>query len=166
MFTSSVSLIDIVTFVIAVVLPLINGFITSRELSPALRGVILAGLSLVAGVLNGWLTALTNGEAFDIGRSILTFGAVFVVAVASYFGILSRPLATPAQVVIPAELVNTEAYTKGQLLTMAEEVLGEAPSSKLSKQDIADKIDYASVPVVVEQPTKSLAEIVSAHGVK
>jgi len=89
---SSVSLADILMMVLGVVLPLINGFVTKQSLAPATKGTILAGLALVAAVLTEYLDALLAEQPFDIGQSLLRWGSVFVVAVASYFGILSRPL--------------------------------------------------------------------------
>ena len=89
---SSVSLADIVMLIVAVILPLVNGFITKQSLAPAVKGSILAGLALVAAVLTEYLDALLAEQPFDIGQSVLRWGSVFVVAIASYFGILSRPL--------------------------------------------------------------------------
>lgn len=92
MIVSSLTWIDYLTAFVAVILPLVNGFLTSRNWSPAAKGISLALLALVFGVSNELLTAATAGEVFDIGQSILKWGLIFITSVVSYFGILSRPI--------------------------------------------------------------------------
>lgn len=92
MITSSVSAVDILTFVVAILLPLLNGFLTSRQWAPATKGIALAALAFVFGILSELLDALVAEVPYDIGMAALRFGGIFIVAVVSYFGVLSRPL--------------------------------------------------------------------------
>lgn len=170
MITSSVSLVDILTLVVAVLLPLLNGLITKQSLAPALKGTVLAGLALATSVLSEFIVALTAGEPFDIGQSLLRWGAVFVVAVASYFGILSRPLTRQEPAILePVVLPDYEQYTLAELRPMAEE-RGISLRASAKKADFVNELEAWDVNdaslEIVGKPIRSIAEIVSAHGVK
>lgn len=151
MFTSSISLVDILTFVVAIVLPLVNGFLTKQSWSSAAKGLALAILSGIVGILSELINSLNAAEAYDIGVAALKWGAVFVIAVASYFGILSRPLSsTPTVELTPVESepsVDLSKLTKAELLAKIK-----------AEEEVLPAI------VTVEQP-KSIASIVADRGI-
>ena len=100
---TSVSPIDIVTFVVAFILPLVNAFLTKPPWSPALKGLWLAGLSVATAVANEIVTDLASHLSFNPGRALFAFGAVFVVAVASHHGILNQPRANKKSIIETVE---------------------------------------------------------------
>lgn len=79
-------LLGILTFAVAVLLPVIVGLITTRVTSPGLKAVLLAVASLITSIATSWISAIQNGAPFDLYQALLTFGGVFLVAVASHFG--------------------------------------------------------------------------------
>ncbi|MEV8214999.1 hypothetical protein [Leifsonia sp. NPDC077715] len=48
--------------------------------------MLLAAAALVTSVVTSWISALHHHEAFELYQALLTFGGVFLVAVASHFG--------------------------------------------------------------------------------
>lgn len=93
---SSLSWVDLLIIIVTFVLPLINGFLTKQTWAPLTKGISLAVLSAVFGFLNELLNASIAGAAFDIGQAALTWSAILVGSIASYFGILSRPITSAA----------------------------------------------------------------------
>ncbi len=80
----------VVQLVIAFILPVLVGLVTTRVTSGALKAWMLAGLSLVTALLVELARALTAGETYDLGVALLTALPAFVVSVASHYG-LWRP---------------------------------------------------------------------------
>lgn len=73
------------TFAVATVLPALVALVTSKFASSALKGVLLAALSAVAGVLT---TVQANGGQFDWKVALTGFVMTFVTAVAVHYGFL------------------------------------------------------------------------------
>jgi hypothetical protein len=84
---------QLLTLVVAILLPLLVGLVTKLETSSARRTVWLAALSAVFGLLSELLTALQANEAFDLDSALLNWLGIFVISVASYFGAW-KPLGT------------------------------------------------------------------------
>lgn len=160
MITSSVGPIDLVTFFVAIVLPLVNGFLTKQTWSPALRGTLLAALALIAGLSNELLASMNAGEAFDIGLALIKFGGVFVVAVASYFGILSRAIHTPAEVAS----IDLTQLSHLELSTMAEQA-GVRVDPALTVGELSDLMSSGPQLEIITNPP-SIASIVASKGVR
>lgn len=80
----------VVQLLIAFILPVLVGLVTTRVTSPAIKAWLLAGLSLVTALLVELARALTAGETYDLGVALLTALPAFVVSVASHYG-LWRP---------------------------------------------------------------------------
>ena len=80
----------VVQLLIAFILPVLVGLVTTRVTSGALKAWLLAGLSLVTALLVELARALTAGETYDLGVALLTALPAFVVSVASHYG-LWRP---------------------------------------------------------------------------
>lgn len=85
------TLVLLLTFVVSVLLPLLVGIVTTKVTSPARKAVVLVILSFVASVLSEVLNAVVSGTAYDLVTGLFKFGAIAVIAIASYFGVWSRP---------------------------------------------------------------------------
>jgi hypothetical protein len=72
---------------VAIVLPILVGLVTTKTTSPAARAILLAGLALVTGLLSQLLAALEAGATFDLFTALVQGIATFLVAVALYFGL-------------------------------------------------------------------------------
>ena len=72
---------------IAFILPVLVGLVTTRVTSGALKAWLLAGLSLVTALLVELARALTAGTTYDLGVALLTALPAFVVSVASHYGL-------------------------------------------------------------------------------
>ncbi|MDZ4044697.1 MAG: hypothetical protein U1E32_02830 [Rhodoglobus sp.] len=85
------TVILLLTFVVSVLLPLLVGIVTTRVTSPARNAVVLVVLSFITSVLSEILTALVNQTPYDLVAGIFKFAGIAVIAIASYFGVWSRP---------------------------------------------------------------------------
>lgn len=77
----------VVQLLIAFILPVLVGLVTTRVTSGALKAWLLAGLSLVTALLVELARALTAGETYDLGIALLTALPAFVVSVSSHYGL-------------------------------------------------------------------------------
>ena len=62
---------QIVNLVVAVVLPLLVALVTTRTTNSAIKGLLLAALSVATGVLTELGNALATGASYDIGVGLL-----------------------------------------------------------------------------------------------
>lgn len=85
------TIILLLTFVVSILLPLLVGIVTTRVTSPATKAVVLVLLAFATSVLSEILTALVSGEPYDLVGGLFKFGGVAVIAIATYFGVWSRP---------------------------------------------------------------------------
>lgn len=72
---------------VATVLPLLVGLVTSTVTHPGKRAVILAVLSALTGLLSELGAALTEGTTYNLGTGLLTALAAFLTAVGMHFGL-------------------------------------------------------------------------------
>jgi uncharacterized membrane protein (UPF0136 family) len=72
---------------VAIVLPILVGLVTTKETSPARKAIFLALLALVAGVLSQLLAAIQAGLPYDLFAGLVQGVATFLIAVAVYFGL-------------------------------------------------------------------------------
>lgn len=86
-------LLSVLTFLISIVLPLLVGVVTTKVTGAGYRAVLLAGLALVTSVIAEWIAAVNADKPFDLYQALLTWGGVFVIAVATHFG-LWKPTGT------------------------------------------------------------------------
>lgn len=77
----------VVQLLIAFVLPVLVGLVTTRVTSPSTKAWLLAGLTLVTALLVELGRAITADEVFDIGVALLTVLPAFVVSVATHYGL-------------------------------------------------------------------------------
>ena len=87
MITFGFDWIQVLTFILAVCLPLLVGLVTKFVTHSGTRAILLALFSAVVGILNELVVALTHGTAYDLDAAIITWLGIFVVAVAIHFGV-------------------------------------------------------------------------------
>lgn len=110
--------LTVVQFVIAFVMPVLVGLVTTRVTSGARKAWLLAALTLASSVLFELARSLQDAATFDLGVALVAALPTFVVSVAGYYG-LWKPtgVATAAQNVgtIPvATAAGTERMTRAQ----------------------------------------------------
>lgn len=67
--------------------------VSSSALSPLAKGVLLSGLSVLSGAITTVADSLAHNVPINLGVLVATTSTAFVLAVATYFGLLSRPSA-------------------------------------------------------------------------
>ncbi|MDY7542588.1 MULTISPECIES: hypothetical protein [unclassified Cryobacterium] len=72
---------------IAVILPILVGLVTTKETSPGRKAIYLAGLALVAGLLAQLLAAIQAGTTYDLFTGLVQGLGTFLIAVALHFGL-------------------------------------------------------------------------------
>ena len=77
----------VVQLVIAFVLPVAVGLVTTRVTKSGRKAWLLASLSLVTSLLLELARALSRGETYDIGVALLAALPAFVVSVSSHYGL-------------------------------------------------------------------------------
>ena len=77
----------ILWLLIAVILPILVGLVTTKETSPARKAIFLALLALVAGLLSELLAAIQAGVTYDLFTGLVQGLATFLIAVAVYYGL-------------------------------------------------------------------------------
>lgn len=87
MITFDLDWVQVLTFVVAIFLPLLVGLVTKVVTHPGTRATLLALLSAILGFLSALLNALVSGDDFNVGAALVTWLGIFVVAVATHFGI-------------------------------------------------------------------------------
>jgi hypothetical protein len=90
--STTITTTELVGLLVAVVLPLLVGLVTKASWTPALKSVLLAALSAVAGVAQGFLDT-PPGVTWDWQHALLAALVTWVIAVATYFG-LWKPTGT------------------------------------------------------------------------
>lgn len=82
--------LTVVHVVVAFVLPVVVGLVTTRVTSSAVRAWLLAGLTLLTSLLVELGRALEAGTTYDLGVALLAALPAFVISVSTYYG-LWRP---------------------------------------------------------------------------
>ena len=72
---------------VAFVLPILVGLVTTKVTSPGTKALLLATLSLVAGLGAELLAAVNAGVTYDLSQGLFSGAATFLVAVASHYGL-------------------------------------------------------------------------------
>lgn len=88
---TAASIVFLLQLVVSVFLPLLVGIVTTKVTSPAKKAVTLAALSGITAIVSAIVSALVEHTPLDIVMLVLGVFASFVVAVATYFGVWSRP---------------------------------------------------------------------------
>jgi hypothetical protein len=90
-------LAQLLNLLVAFVLPVLVGLVTTSNTSAATKSLLLATLSLVAGLGAELLAAVQAGVTYDLGQGLTSGLATFIVAVATHYG-LWKPTGTSAAV--------------------------------------------------------------------
>ena len=77
----------VIQLVLAVILPIVVGFVTTRVTSGAKKAWLLAGLTLVTSVVTQIGVAVANNSVFDLGLALLATIPAFAISVATYYGL-------------------------------------------------------------------------------
>ncbi len=77
----------VVQLLVAFVLPVLVGLVTTRATSAGLKAWLLAALSLVSSLLVELGRTIAAGGVFDVGVALLLALPAFVVSVASHYGL-------------------------------------------------------------------------------
>jgi CHASE2 domain-containing sensor protein len=91
-------LAQVLTLLVATIFPVLVGLVTTRATNPSARALLLATLSLAAGLISSWLAALNGHVDFDLFTALVTGVGAWVVAVATHFG-LWKPTGVSAAVI-------------------------------------------------------------------
>ena len=87
---------QVVQLIVAVVLPVLVGLVTTRTTNPGLKAVLLAGLALATSLGTEALAANDAGVSYDIGTGLVAGLGTFIVAVAMHYG-LWKPVGVSAE---------------------------------------------------------------------
>lgn len=79
--------LQIVTFLVAVVSPLLVGLVTTRVTASGVKAWLLAGIAALTGLGAELISAITTGEIYDLGTGFITAITAFVVAVGMHYGL-------------------------------------------------------------------------------
>lgn len=79
--------IQIVTFLVAVVSPLLVGLVTTRVTAAATKAWLLAGLAAATGLGSELVASLTEGTTYDLGQGLVSAVTAFVIAVGLHYGL-------------------------------------------------------------------------------
>lgn len=96
LFNPSDQLVAFLTLCVTVLLPVLVGLVTKVSTSSAVKAVLLALLSAVTGVASALIQANDADRAVDLYPLALSAVSVFVVAVATHYG-LWKPTAVSAK---------------------------------------------------------------------
>ena len=81
------TLLQGLTGVAAILLPLLVGLVTTRVTSANVKAVLLLTLTLILSLVTAWIAALQTETPFDLWGALYSAGGLFIVAVASHFGL-------------------------------------------------------------------------------
>lgn len=87
MITFSLDPALVVALLVSTVLPVLVGLVTTRVTSGGRKAVLLAGLALATSLLTELGSAITAGEPYDVGLGLMLAIPVFVVSVATHYGL-------------------------------------------------------------------------------
>lgn len=77
----------VVQLLVAFVLPVLVGIVTTRVTKPGRKAWLLAGLSLLTSLLVELARAIGAGETYDVGVAFLAALPAFVISVSSHYGL-------------------------------------------------------------------------------
>lgn len=77
----------VIQLLLAVLLPIAVGLVTTRVTSGAKKAWLLAGLTLVTSIVTGVGDAIAASATFDLGRALFLALPAFCISVAMYYGL-------------------------------------------------------------------------------
>ena len=85
--TYSLDVVQALTLAVGTVLPVLVGLVTTRVTHPGAKAVTLALLAALTALGTEALSAAQAGTPYDLGRGAVMALGVWVVAVATHFGL-------------------------------------------------------------------------------
>jgi hypothetical protein len=92
--TSSITLAQLISSAVGIVLPILVAVVTNRVASGAVKAVVLLVLAAISSFLSEWLVALNTAATFDLAQAAYGVLMTFVVAVATHFGLWKPAVVT------------------------------------------------------------------------
>ena len=89
----TLDIVTVVQFLVASVLPLVVGLVTTRVTHGGTKATLLAGLSLLSSLGAEAVRAWEQSEVYDLGAGLFLALPTFVFAVGTYYGLL-KPTGT------------------------------------------------------------------------
>lgn len=89
--------LQIITFLVVVISPLLVGLVTTRVTASSTKAWLLAGIAAVTGLGAELISAITQGEPYNLATGLITALTAFVGAVALHYG-LYKPAGATAKV--------------------------------------------------------------------
>lgn len=77
----------VIQLLLAVILPIAVGLVTTRVTSGSKKAWLLAGLTLVTSIVTGIGDAVASNAVFDLGRALFLSLPAFCISVAMYYGL-------------------------------------------------------------------------------
>lgn len=77
----------VVQLLLAVILPIAVGLVTTRVTSGSKKAWLLAGLTLVTSIVTGIGDTVASNAVFDLGRALFLALPAFCISVAMYYGL-------------------------------------------------------------------------------
>lgn len=77
----------VIQLLLAVILPIGVGLVTTRVTSGSKKAWLLAGLTLLTSVITGLGDAVASSAVFDLGRALFLALPQFCISVAMYYGL-------------------------------------------------------------------------------
>lgn len=96
LFNPSNELVAFLTLLVTVLLPVLVGLVTKVSTSSSVKALLLAALSAVTGVASALIQANEAGRSVDLYPLALSAVSVFVVAVATHYGLWKPTYVTAA----------------------------------------------------------------------
>lgn len=76
-----------IQLVLAVILPIVVGLVTTRVTRGSVKAWLLAGLTLATAIITGLGDAVASDATFDLGRALFLALPQFCISVAMYYGL-------------------------------------------------------------------------------
>lgn len=86
-FAFTIDLAAVVQLLVAFILPVIVGLVTTKVTNGGTKAWLLAGLTLVTSLLVELGRTLAEGATYDLGVALLTALPAFVISVSSHYGL-------------------------------------------------------------------------------
>ena len=77
----------VIQLLLAVILPIVVGLVTTRVTRGSVKAWLLAALTLATAVITGLGDAVAGNHVFDLGRALFLALPQFCISVAMYYGL-------------------------------------------------------------------------------
>lgn len=77
----------VIQLLLAVILPIVVGLVTTRITRSSIKAWLLAGLTVATALLTGLGDAVASNAVFDLGKALFLALPQFCISVAMYYGL-------------------------------------------------------------------------------